>query len=50
MSLSKDEWRDMTRRRYGLVLINLSKCCNGYGAKFNIDHGLVCKKRGITVG
>ena len=37
------------RRRYGLALLDLPKCCDGCGAKFTIKHALACKKGDIVV-
>ena len=48
--LSKDEWRDRMRRRYGLGLVYLPPCCDGCGSKFSIEHALACKKGGLVVG
>jgi len=50
LSLSTDEWRDTIQRRYGIELVDLSRCCDGCGAKFTIKHALVCKKGGLVVG
>ena len=37
------------KRRYSLGLVDLPRCCNGYGAKFLIEHALACKKGGLIV-
>ena len=37
------------RRKYELELEDLLKCCDGCGAKFTIEHALVCKKGGLVV-
>ena len=50
LSLSKDEWRDAMRQRYGLALLDIQKTCDGCGAKFTIKHALACKKGGLVVG
>jgi len=49
-SLSKEEWRYAMRRRYGLELLDLPKCCNGSGANFTIEHAVVCQKGGLGLG
>ena len=50
LSLSKSEWRDGMRRRYGLALQDLPCKCDGCGAKFTVEHALACKKGGLVVG
>ena len=50
LTLSKDEWRDGMRMRYGLELQHLQKKCDGCGCKFTIEHALKCKKGGLVVG
>ena len=50
LSLSKDEWRDGMRRRYGLGFLDLPKSCDSCGAKFMIEHALACKKGVLVVG
>ena len=50
LSLSKDEWRDGVRMRYGLQLQDLQKKCDGCGGRFSIEHALKCKQGGLVVG
>ena len=50
MSLSKMEFRDGLRMRYGIGLEDLSSKCDGCGAKFSIGHALACKQGGLVVG
>ena len=48
MSLSKGEFVDSLRMRYGLELENLPKKCDGCGCNFSIEHALSCKKGGLV--
>ena len=50
LSLSKDEWRDGVRMRYGLELKDLQKKCDGCGCRFSVEHALKCKQGGLVVG
>ena len=50
LSLSKEEFRDGMRMRYGIGLDDLPKVCDGCGAKFSVEHALSCKKGGLVVG
>jgi hypothetical protein len=47
--LSKDEFCDNVRLRYGLRPINLCERCDGCGAGFSVDHALSCRKGGLVV-
>ena len=49
LSLLKDKWRDRMRQRYGLGLVDLPRCCDGYGTKFTTKHTVACKKGGLVV-
>jgi len=49
MSLSKNEWRDAMGQIYGLELLDLPKCWDGYSTKFTMEHTLSCKKGGLVV-
>jgi hypothetical protein len=42
--LSKDEFCDNVRLRYGMRPINLCERCDGCGAGFSVDHALSCRK------
>ena len=50
MSLSKMEFRDGLRMRYGIGLEDLPSKCDGCGAKFSVEHALACKQGGLVVG
>ena len=50
LSLSKEEFRDGLRMRYGIGMDDLPTKCDGCGAKFTIAHALACKKGGLVVG
>ena len=50
MSLSKMEFRDGFRMRYGIGLEDLPHKCDGCGAKFSIEHALARKQGGLGVG
>ena len=50
LSLSRDEFRDGLRMRYGLELQGLQKKCDGCGVNFSVEHGLKCKKGGLVIG
>ena len=50
MSLSKMEFRDGLRMRYGIGLEDLPCKCDGCGAKFSVEHALACKQGGLVVG
>ena len=50
LSLSRDEFRDGMRMRYGLEVLWLQKNCDGCGGKFSVEHRLKCKKGGLVVG
>jgi len=46
--LSKEEWRDNARLRYGMRPIGLCSHCDGCGAGFTVEHALSCKKGGLV--
>ena len=46
--LSKEEWEDNFRYRYGHQPINLTTHCNGCGERFSTEHGLNCNHGGIV--
>ena len=46
--LSKDEFCDNVRLRYGMRPTNLCERCDGCGAGFLVDHALSCKKGGLV--
>ena len=45
--LSREEFRDNLRLRYGLMLQDIPATCNGCGKKFLIEHSLSCPKGGL---
>ena len=45
--LSKDEWRDNLRLRYGLVPLNLEPICDGCGKRADVEHYLSCPVGGL---
>ena len=46
--LSREEFRDNLRRRYGLMPQDIPATCNGCGKKFSIERALSCPK-GVLV-
>ena len=46
--LSKEEWRDNARLRYGWKPMDLCSHCDGCGAGFTVEHALSCKKGGLV--
>ena len=38
------------KQQYGLDMLDMQKCCDSCGAKFSIEHALVCKKGVLGVG
>jgi hypothetical protein len=46
--LSKDEWDDNFRYRYGHQPLNLPAHCDGCGERFSTEHGLNCKHGGLV--
>ena len=46
--LSRDEWRDSTRLRYGMRPLGLQDRCDACGCGFSIEHGLSCKTGGLV--
>ena len=49
LSLSKLEYRDGMRMRYGLPPKNIPQRCDGCDGKFSVGHALACKKGGLVV-
>ena len=49
MSLSKDEFRDGLRMRYGIGLEDLPQKCDGSGGEFTVLYALQYKKGGVVV-
>ena len=50
MSLSKEEWRDGTRMRFGLKPKDLQRKFDGCGCRFTVEHVLQCNQNGLVVG
>ena len=46
--LTRKEWQDNMRLRYGLGPLGLGSHCDGCRANFSIEHGLSFKKRGLV--
>ena len=46
--LSREEFQDNVRLRYGLRPLDLCDHCDGCGARFSVEHGLSCKKGGLV--
>ena len=46
--LSKDEFFDNIRLRYGMRPVNLCDRCDGCGAGFSVEHALSCQKGGLV--
>ena len=46
--LSRDEWLDNTRLRYGFKSKGLCSNCDGCAAPFTVEHGLSYKKVGLV--
>ena len=46
--LSKEEFRDSLRLRFGLAIDDLPSKCDGCGANFTITHALNCKLGGLV--
>jgi hypothetical protein len=46
--LSRDEFRDNLRMRFGLTPKNLPQRCDGCGAKFSVEHAMQCKNGGLV--
>lgn len=47
--LTKGEFHDAIRLRYGLTPNNLNAICNGCGEKFSIDHAFNCRRGGLII-
>ena len=47
--MSREEFRDNLRLRYGLIPEDIPATCNGYGQKFSIEHALSCPKGGLVL-
>ena len=48
MELSREEFQDNLRLRYGLMPQEITATCDGCGKKFSIEHALSCPK-GVLV-
>ena len=46
--LSRDEWRDSARLRYGMCPLVLQDRCDTCDCGFSIEHGLSCKTGGLA--
>jgi len=46
--LSKEEWDDNFRYRYGIQPLNLPTHCDGCGERFSTERGLNCKHGGLV--
>ena len=47
--LSREEFRDNLRLRYGLMPQDIPATCDGCGKKFSIQHALSCPKEGLVL-
>ena len=47
--LSREEFRDNLRLRYGLTPQDIPMTCDGCGKKFSIEHALSCPKGGLVL-
>ena len=47
--LSREEFRDNIRLRYGLMPQDIPATCDGCGKKFSIEHALSCPKGGLVL-
>ena len=47
--LSREEFRDNLRLRYGLMPQDIPATCDGCGKKFSIEHALSCPKGGLVL-
>ena len=47
--LSREEFRDNLRLRYGLMPQDIPATCDGYGKKFSIEHALSCPEGGLFI-
>ena len=45
--LSREEFWDNLRLRYGLIPQDISTTCNGCGKSLSIEHALLCPKGGL---
>ena len=49
MELSREEFQDNLRLRYGLMPQNIPTTCDDYSKKFSIEHALSCPKGGLVL-
>ena len=49
MELSREEFQDNIRLRYGLMPQDIPATCDGCGKKFLIEHALSCPKGGLVL-
>ena len=47
--LSREEFRDNLRLRYGLMPQDISATCDGCGKNFSVEHSLSCPKVGLVL-
>jgi hypothetical protein len=47
--LSRDEFRDSLRLRFGLAPLDLPDRCDGCGQRFSLGHAMSCKKGGLVL-
>jgi hypothetical protein len=49
MELSAQEFCDAIHMRYGIQPPDLPEVCDGYDARFTLQHALGCKKGGLVI-